>query len=124
MSTRTYQLCTRTGTGLAIQASGSQRPSLTHNSAIQEIPPHVPEMQSKTEAAVKSCLYSNVAASRTPLPMCSKETMDPPARHNNEPKLGHTVKAQPTVQKYNKCNVEKSALSDSSESLEDWENLG
>ena len=115
---------TRTGAGLATQASGSQRPSLTCNPAIREVPPHVLEMQSKNKAAVESCSYSNVAALRTPSPMRSKETMDPLARHDNEPKPGHTVKEQLAVQKYNKRDIEKSALSDSSESPEDQENLG
>ena len=100
-------------------SSGIQYVSTKHDCR-----PHVPERQSKTEAAVESRSYSDVAASKAPSPMCSKETMDLLARHNNELKPGHTVKEQPAVQKYNKHNVEKSASSDSRESPEDQENLG
>ena len=103
-ATRTYNLQTRTGAGVATQTSSSQRFSFSCITAVQEGLPNVLEASPKPETAVEYCSYSDTVALRPPLPWQAKETMDSPAADHS--------------------NVEKLSSSDVSESPKDWDSPG
>ena len=70
MSTKTYHLRTRVDTGLASQpqvGTASSSPRCTDTAWNRDVPPHLPSIRSETGST--TALYSDVVASRPPLPV-------------------------------------------------------
>ena len=123
-ATRTYNLQTCTGAGVATQSSSGQRPSLSCITTVQEGSPNVLEASPKPKTAVKYCSYSDTVASRLPSPQQVKKTTNSPAGLASKSTSSHAFPEQTAVCKADHNNVEKMSSSDASESPKDRDSLG
>ena len=120
MTTRTYYLWTRTGTGVVNQTSGAPRSPLTCIPSAREGPPYV----SSAKIDVDPCSYSDMAALRPPSPMWSKETMDSLTGLTSRAKPSCEFGKKPAVQDHSNDNLEKSSSSNDDASPKDQEGQG
>ena len=121
MSTRTYNLQMRIGSGLAAQSSSKPTATHSHIPIAHEVTPHVADAQLKTDATVDTWSYSDVVASRPPSPQEVKETMSLLAGSPSLNEANRVLKTQSAALKLDSSGPNESLLSDLSDFPKGWE---